>query len=83
MCLILLPTEYRFQANYSKSLAYISIVVTLSLGVNFTQGLRSQTYEFKSLVLSGMTSSREDAPELDKTMLAIEKTGIESQHRFI
>lgn len=79
MCLILLRTEYRFHANYSKPLAYISIVVTLSLGVNFAQGLRSQTYEFESVVLSGMTSSREDASELDETMLAIEKIGIESQ----
>ena len=84
LCLVLLRTEIKTQAPYSNSIAYISAVVTLALGVNFISGLKSQTYDFESLVLYGMTSSRGDAPALDKTMLAFEKASIESQSvRFL
>lgn len=79
LCLVLLLTDTKIQAPHSNSIAYIAAVVTLALGVNFISGLRSQTYEFESIVLSGMTSSREDAPALDNTMLALEKANIESQ----
>jgi len=83
-CLVLLPIEFRALATYSKSLAYISMVVILALGVNFIGELKSQTYEFKSLILSGMTSSREDARELDDTLLAFQEVSIESQSvRFL
>jgi hypothetical protein len=71
-------------APYSKSLGYISIVVILALSVNFSEALKSQTYEFRSLVLDGMTSSRGDAPALDETMLAIERADLETQSvRFL
>jgi hypothetical protein len=84
MSLLLLRTEHRAHAPYSKSLTYISIVVALALGVNFVEVVKSQTFEFKSLVLNGMTSSRGDARALDETMLAIEKANLEKQSvRFL
>jgi hypothetical protein len=65
-------------------MTHISAVVALALGINFFSGLNSQTYEFDSLVLSGMTSSRADAAALDRTMLALEKANVESQSvRFL
>ena len=84
MSILLLRTEHRVYAPYSKSLTYISIVVTLALGVNFVEEVKSQTFEFKSLVLNGMTSSRGDARALDETMLAMEKANLEKQSvRFL
>lgn len=84
LCLVLLRTDTKLRAPHTNSIAYIAAVVIFALGVNFINGLRSQTFEFESLVLSGMTSSREDAPALDKTMLALEKSNIESQSvRFL
>ncbi len=83
-CLVLLRADAKIQAPHSNSIAYIASVVILALGVNFISGLKSQTFEFESLVLSGMTSAREDAPALDKTMLALEKANIASQSvRFL
>ena len=84
MSLLLLRTEQMAHAPYSKSLGYISIVVILALSVNFSEALKSQTYEFRSLVLDGMTSSRGDAHALDETMLAIERANLETRSvRFL
>jgi hypothetical protein len=79
LCLILLYSKTKIQQPHSSSISYIAAVVTLALGVNFITGLKSQNYDFESRVLSGMTSSRQDAPALDKTMLALEKSNVESQ----
>ncbi len=84
LCLVLLRTEVKIQAPYSKSIAYVSTEVTFAPRVNFISGLNSQAYDFKSLIPSGMASSRRDAVAPDKSMLVLENVGIESQSvRFL
>lgn len=51
----------------------VSIVILTALSINFVSNLNSQTYSFKSSILQGMSSSRNDAVYLDRTLIKIEK----------
>lgn len=48
-------------------------VILAALTLNFVSNSISQTYHFESSVLRGMSSSREDAVFLDKTLIKMEK----------
>lgn len=81
LCLVLIKFEKPLRA-YTQSWFLAVVTITLvALGFQFLHSGLNQNYAFKSKAMVGMTSSRSDAPQLDATMLELEK--IDSGRRKI
>lgn len=76
MCLLVLQVKLPSISSYSSALISITVIITIVLSLQFLKNFNSQSYEFQSTVLKGMSSSRQDALQLDTTMLALENATI-------
>lgn len=73
MAAVLVSSTMKFSLRKDFGITFVSIVMLTVLSINFVSNLNSQTYKFKSSILNGMSSSREDAVFLDRTLVNIEK----------
>ena len=76
LILAIVLLDFRLVFLKRLQLPFYSIAVTVIIGLisQFIVSAFDQHYSFKSEILSGMTSSRLDAPQLDSTLLKLEKS---------
>ena len=82
LCIIVLKQEFKKHA-WEKQINIILIFLLIGLQVQTIIDLKKPRYSFQNYTLSGMKSSLPTAPDLDKTMTALEKYITPHSTRFI
>lgn len=69
---VLIAQRFLVTSRMDFGISFVSLVIVLTLSLNFASNFDSQRYTFKSSTLQGMSSSRDDAVFLDRTLMKLQ-----------